>query len=84
MKQSGAEVIVRDGDKVNYFPVSEISGGGGGLSGTVSFLGDMQYDTTSHQLQKRVDMLNLATGQVTQGQWTMIAGGQAVAHSSVI
>lgn len=59
-------------------------GGGGGLSGTVSFVGDIQYDVYSHQLQKRVDTLDLATGQVTQGQWTMITGGQAVPHSSVI
>lgn len=29
MKQSGAEVIVRDGSTVNYFPVSEISSSGG-------------------------------------------------------
>lgn len=63
MKDNGGQVIVRDGNKVNYFPVSEIpTGGGGSLSGTVSFLGDMQYDTYSHQLQKRVDTLDLATG----------------------
>lgn len=82
-KDSGAQVVVREGTHVQYFPVSEIPTGGGGLSGTVSFLGDMRYDTYSHQLQKRVDTLDLATGQVTQGQWTMITGGQAVAHSTV-
>ena len=81
-KNNGAQVVVREGSHVQYFPVSEIPTGGG-LSGTVSFLGDMRYDTYSHQLQKRVDSLDLATGQVTQGQWTMITGGQAVAHSTV-
>lgn len=82
-KNNGAEVVVREGSHVQYFPVSEIPTGSG-LSGTVNFLGDMRYDTSSHQLQKRVDTLDLATGVVTQGQWTMITGGQAVAHSTVI
>lgn len=53
-------------------------GGGGGLSGTVSFVGDVKYDVSDHQLQQRIDILDLATGNVTQGAYTMITGGQAV------
>lgn len=52
-------------------------------TGTVSFVGDMRYDVSTQQQQKRVDVLNLATGAVTPGQWTMITGGQAVPHSGV-
>lgn len=50
------------------------------VTGTVNFVGDMRYDVSTHQLQKRVDTLNLATGAVTEGAWTMITGGQAVPH----
>ena len=53
-------------------------GGGGGLSGTVSFVGDVKYDVSDHQLKQRVDTLNLATGAVTLGSYSMITGGQAV------
>lgn len=54
--------------------------GGGGTSGTVSFVGDVKYDNSTgvHQIQQRVDSLDLATGVVTQGAYTMITGGQAV------
>lgn len=44
----------------------------------INFIGDVVYSTSSHQLQKRVDTLNLGTGVVTQGSYTMIQGGQAV------
>ena len=52
-------------------------------TGTIKFIGEdgIIYDTTSHQLQIRVDSLDLATGEVTPGSWKMIAGGQAVAHA---
>lgn len=53
-------------------------GGGGGLSGTVSFVGDVKYDVSDHQLKQRIDTLNLATGVVTPGSYSMITGGQAV------
>lgn len=58
---------------------SESGGGGGGLSGTVSFVGDVKYDLAYHQLMQRIDTLDLATGQVTQGaNHAMITNGQAV------
>lgn len=59
------------------------SGGGEG-SGSISFVGDMRYDSYTHQIQKRVDTYDFATGQLTQGDWVMIDGGQAVPHSSTI
>lgn len=49
-------------------------------TGSVSYIGDIRYDVSSQQLQKRVDTMNKATGVVTQGTWTMITGGQAVEH----
>ena len=58
-------------------------GGGGGLSGTVKFIGSVQYNLSYKQIQQRVDTLDLATGQVTEGQWSMITGGQAVDHSTL-
>lgn len=63
---------------------------GGSLSGMVKFLGDFIYDanTGAHQLKKRIDSLDLGTGNVTFGsnnaanaqnaQYDIIAGGQAV------
>ena len=53
-------------------------GGGGGLTGTVSFVADVRYDTGYHVIQQRIDTLDLATGTVTAGQYTAITGGQAV------
>ena len=50
------------------------------LSGNLSFIGDVRYDISTHQIQKRVDTLNLATGAITTGTFTMITGGQAVPH----
>lgn len=65
-------------------------GGGSSLSGTVNFIGNVMYDTSSHQLKQRVDSLDLATGTVTKGggsssndgAHTMITGGQATSHAS--
>ena len=49
-------------------------------AGTIRFVGDngIRYDVSTHQLQIRVDTLNIATGAVTEGTWGMITGGQAV------
>ena len=49
-------------------------------TGSVSYIVDIRYDVSSQQLQKRIDTLDLASGLVTQGTWTMITGGQAVEH----
>lgn len=81
-------VTMTDGTE-HEFKVSVKNGsgdapGGGGNSGSLSFVGDIRYDMSSHQIQKRVDTYDFATKQVTQGEWTMIEGGQAVPHSSTI
>ena len=47
-------------------------------AGTIRFVGTMESDVSTYQLQIRVDTLNIATGAVTQGTWGMITGGQAV------
>ena len=47
-------------------------------TGNINFIGDVIYSTSTHQIQKRVDTLNLGTGVVTEGSYTMIQGGQAV------
>lgn len=46
--------------------------------GTATIYGPVKYDTTTHQLQQRVDTINLATGAITPGSYAMIDGGQAV------
>ena len=53
-------------------------------SGTVNFIGDMRWNTTTHTLQKRVDSLNMATGAVTQGSWSDITNGGTTPISSII
>lgn len=53
-------------------------------SGTVNFIGDMRWNTTTHTLQKRVDSLNMATGAVTQVSWSDIANGSTTPISSII
>ena len=54
------------------------------LSGTVNFIGDMRWNTTTHTLQKRMDSLNLATGAVTQGAWSDITNGGTTPISSIL
>lgn len=83
--EDGEQLICRQPDGTLVFrTIGQMSGGsgGGGLSGTVSFVAAVKYDLNYHQLQQRIDTLDLATGQVTQGQYTMITGGQATSHAS--
>jgi hypothetical protein len=56
-------------------------GGGGSLSGSVSFVAGIRYDKYLHQIQRKIGTLNLATGKVTiDASWTCIEGGQAEAQ----
>lgn len=48
---------------------------------TAQVFGDIMYDTSDHQLKKRIDTVDLRTGAVVQGNWVMITGGQATPHS---
>lgn len=61
------------------FSSSSISG-----NGSLSFIGDMRWDTSSHTLQKRVDSVNLKTGAVTQGNWAAITNGSTTPISNII
>lgn len=56
------------------------------ISGKVSlsFIGDMRWDMSSHTLQKRVDTVNLKTGAVTQGNWAAITNGSTTPISNII
>lgn len=80
-EDTSRQLLVRNGKggSIEFIPLGRISK----LSGTVSFVGDNRYDVSTHQLQHRIDTLNLATGAITQGTWTMITGGQAVPHSEL-
>lgn len=57
--------------------------GGGGATGKIKYIGNIGYNLQTHSFQKRVDEYDLATGQVTEGQWVTIINGQCIAHSSV-
>lgn len=85
--ESAELMICRQSDGTLVFrPIGTVSGGG--LSGSIHFVGATKYDVSSHQQQERIDTLNLATGAVTygannaalpeNGTFTMITGGQAV------
>lgn len=55
-------------------------------SGSLTVVTDVRYDTTSHQLQKKTRTITFTATGFTLGNesdWTMITGGQAVAHSGV-
>ena len=79
------QLICRKSDgTLAYRPIGKITDGHGSAStSTVSFVADVRYDTNYHQIQQRIDTLNLSTWEVTTGQYEMITGGQAVAHSTV-
>lgn len=51
-----------------------------GGSGTLTYIADIQYDISTHQLQKKVGTLTIDTGVVAIGNWEMITGGQCTPH----
>ena len=79
--EDAEQLICRQADgTLVYREIGTVTGGGTPFpSGTyVYFVGDVKYNISNHQLQQRVDTLDLSTGQVTQGQYAIITGGQAV------
>ena len=60
------------------------SGGGGGLTGTVEFVADVDWyvNGSVHQLRKRLRVLDLATGNVTDKANTTYANGWEVATNT--
>ena len=65
--------------------IGDGSGGGGGLYGTVEFVADNDWyvNGSVHQLRKRLRVLDLATGQVTDKAGTTYANGWEVAAYSI-
>lgn len=53
-----------------------------GGSGVLTFVADVQYDISTHQLQKKMGTLTVATGAVAIGNWEMMNGGQCTPHSA--
>lgn len=64
--------------------VGAITLGGGGMSGTVEFVSDVDwyYDSSYHVIRKRIKELNLATGVVTDKDNTTFANGWEIACPS--
>ena len=60
------------------------SDGGGGLSGTVEFVADIDWyvNGSIHQIRKRIRVLNLATGVVTDKAGTTYQNGWEVAANT--
>lgn len=51
---------------------------------SLSFIGDLRWNLSTHTLEKRIDSVNLKTGQVTQGNWTTITNGATTPISDII
>lgn len=60
-------------------PAPIVPPGGGGV---LTFVADVQYDISTHQLQKKMGTLTVATGAVAIGNWEMMNGGQCTPHSA--
>lgn len=52
------------------------------ISGTISYIADVIYDEPYHQIKQRTDTKDLATGQVTEGEYEVVT--TAVALSSEV
>ena len=78
-----ARVEGANAPQLKYIPIGKLQGGGGGgLSDTVEFVADIDWDTYDHVLRKRIRILNLATGQVTDKPNTTYANGWETAAKS--
>lgn len=71
--------------QIIYLPLSALFSSSS-ISGNVSlsYLADIQWDTSTHTLQKKVNTVNLKTGAVTQGNWQTITNGNTTPISSII
>lgn len=87
---SMASVAATGAKSVKQFVDSTITfggssgGGGGGLTGTVEFVADVDWyvNGSVHQLRKRLRVLDLATGNVTDKANTTYANGWEVAANT--
>ena len=87
--QAGISLVCRTLDansqrQIIYLPLSALFSSNG-ISGNVdlNFVGDIQWNMTSHTIQKRVDSVSLKTGQVTQGNLETITNGSTTAISNI-
>ena len=81
--QTGAKRVKQFVDSTITFGGSS-GGGGGGLTGTVEFVADVDWyvNGSVHQLRKRLRVLDLATGNVTDKANTTYANGWEVAANT--
>lgn len=88
--QNGIQVVARfpqvgGSPLLGYVPLAALFSSSS-ISGNVSlsFVGDIQWDTSTHTLQKKVNSVNLKTGAVTQGNWQTITNGNTTPISNFI
>lgn len=81
--QTGAKRVKQFVDSTITFGGSS-GGGGGGLTGTVEFVADVDWyvNGSVHQLRKRLRVLDLATGNVSDKANTTYANGWEVAANT--
>ena len=84
---SGHVVFRNASGTLEYKPIGQLQGGGGGgggLTGTVEFVADVDWyvNGSVHQLRKRLRILDLSTGQVTDKANTTYANGWEVMANS--
>lgn len=71
--------------QIIYIPLAALFSSSS-IAANVSFtkVGDIQWNPSTHTLQKRVDTVNLKTGVVTQGNWSDITNGNTTPISDII
>lgn len=71
--------------QIIYIPLAALFSSSS-IAANVSFtkVGDIQWNPSTHTLQKRLDTVNLKTGAVTQGNWSDITNGNTTPISSII
>lgn len=71
--------------QIIYIPLAALFSSSS-IAANVSFtkVGDIQWNPSTHTLQKRVDTVNLKTGAVTQGNWSDITNGNTTPISDII
>lgn len=71
--------------QIIYIPLAALFSSSS-IAANVSFtkVGDIQWNPSTHTLQKRLDTVNLKTGAVTQGNWSDITNGNTTPISDII
>ena len=71
--------------QIIYIPLAALFSSSS-IAANVSFtkVGDIQWNPSTHTLQKRLDTVNLKTGAATQGNWSDITNGNTTPISDII